>query len=138
MADRDTETPPTVSVLKAGLLCRCPRCGTGRLYATGGLGLTVAPKCESCALDLAFVDPGDGPAVFVIMILGFLMLGAALVIEFRYAPPLWVHIAVLGPLTLLLAVGLLRPLKGLLIAAQYRHKAGLGQLADRTVERRDL
>lgn len=62
------------------------------------------------------------------MILGFLMLGTALVVEFRFNPPVWVHAVVFAPLTLLTAVGLLRPLKGVLIAAQYQHKAGLGQV----------
>ena len=125
-----TEAPPP-SVVLAGVAGRCPRCGRGRLFARTGLGLTIAPRCEACKLDFAFVDPGDGPAVFAIMILGFVMLGAALVIEFRYAPPLWVHVAVLGPITLLAAIALLRPLKGVLVALQFRHKAGLGQLADR-------
>lgn len=130
-------TPVTGSPTLAGLRGRCPRCGKGALFAGSMLGLTVAPKCDTCGLDLAFVDPGDGPAVFAIMILGFLMLGTALIVEFRYNPPLWVHAAIFAPLTLLTAVGLLRPLKGVLIAAQYQHKAGLGQLQRPAPEREE-
>ena len=127
-------THPPVSPIMAGLACRCPRCGRGRIFTGNALSLTVAPTCDACGLDLKFVDPGDGPAVFAIMILGFLMLGAALVVEFRYNPPLWVHAAVFAPLTLLTAVGLLRPLKGVLIALQYHHKAGQGRLEGRLDE----
>jgi uncharacterized protein (DUF983 family) len=115
---------PTSSPVLAALGGRCPRCGQGHIFAGGLLSLTVAPTCDRCGLDLAFVDPGDGPAVFAIMILGFLMLGTALFVEFRFNPPLWVHVVVFAPLTVLAAVGLLRPLKGVLIGLQYRHKAG--------------
>ena len=127
-------THPPVSPIMAGLACRCPRCGQGRVLTGNAVSLTVAPRCTVCDLDLTFVDPGDGPAVFAIMILGFLMLGAALVVEFRYNPPLWVHAAVFAPLTLLTAVGLLRPLKGVLIALQYHHKAGHGRSEGRLDE----
>lgn len=118
-----------VSPIAAGLACRCPGCGKGRMMSGGMTSLTVAPRCEVCGLDLAFVDPGDGPAVFAIMLLGFLMLAAALVVEFRFSPPIWVHAVVFAPLTLVAAIGLLRPLKGLLIALQYHHKAGIGRLS---------
>jgi uncharacterized protein (DUF983 family) len=116
-----------ISPLAAGLACRCPRCGKGRLFA-GSLSLAVNERCANCGLELAFVDPGDGPAVFAIMLLGFLILGAALLVEFRLHPPLWVHVAVWTPVTLFVALGFLRPLKGLLIALQYHHKAELGRL----------
>ena len=66
-------------------------------------------RCESCELDLKFVDPGDGPAVFAIMLLGVLILGAALFVEFRLHPPLWVHFLIWAPVTLFVAFGLLRP-----------------------------
>lgn len=117
---------PQISPVAAGLGGRCPRCGRGPLFA-GPLSLGVRPRCESCGLDLAFVDPGDGPAVFAIMILGLVVLGAALILEFRVQPPPWAH-AVWLPVTILLAYGLLRPLKGLLIALQYHNKAEQGRL----------
>ena len=74
---------PTVSPLAAGLGCKCPRCGRGRLFA--GL-LKVREQCEVCGLDLARHDSGDGPAVFVILILGFVVVGLALWLELRYEP----------------------------------------------------
>jgi uncharacterized protein (DUF983 family) len=116
----------TISPYVAGLACRCPRCGRGRLFA-GSFSLAVDQRCESCGLEFGFVDPGDGPAVFAIMLLGFLILGSALLVEFRLHPPLWVHVVVWTPVTLFVALGLLRPLKGLLIALQYHHKAELGR-----------
>lgn len=121
------EQPAPVSPFAAGLSCRCPRCGRGDLFA-GLFSLDVRDACEGCGLKYKFVDSGDGPAVFAIMILGFVILGAALVVEFRFSPPLWVHAVLWVPITLLVAFGLLRPLKGLLIALQFKHKAAEGRL----------
>jgi uncharacterized protein (DUF983 family) len=108
-----------------GLKGTCPRCGQGKIFA--GF-LTVAPRCGKCGLDLGFADSGDGPAVFVSLIGGFLVLGAALWTELRYEPPFWVHLVIFLPLTLIVCLGLLRPLKGTLIALQYRNKAEQGRL----------
>ncbi len=105
----------------AGLKARCPRCGEGALFRSG---LILREKCERCGLDYAFADSGDGPAVFAIFILGFLVLVGALLLEFRVQPPVWVHVVLWGVLTPLLAFVLLRVLKASLIALQYRHKAG--------------
>ncbi len=113
------------SVALAGFKCRCPRCGVGPLF-TSMWSLDVAAKCPSCQLDLSFADSGDGPAVFAIMLLGFLMLGAALILEFKVGPPWWVH-AIWAPVTMGLALGMLRPMKATLIALQYRHKAEQGR-----------
>ena len=117
-----------VDPVRAGLKGCCPRCGEGRLF--DGL-LTVKPRCAACGLDYSFADAGDGPAVFLIMIAGFLVCGAALVVEMRYAPPLWVHAVLWLPLVLILTIGPLRPLKGLLIALQFHHKAAEGRLDGR-------
>lgn len=121
------ETP--VSPLRAGLACRCPRCGQGALFEPG-LTLTLREKCAHCGLDLKFADAGDGPAVFAILVLGFVVLGAALIVEFSLHPPLWVHILIWPPVTLLFAFGLLRPMKAVLVALQYAHKAEEGRLAN--------
>jgi uncharacterized protein (DUF983 family) len=123
MDDQDGHWGP-VSPLRAGLACRCPRCGEGRLFAGY---LTVAPRCEVCGLDLAHQDSGDGPAVFMILVIGFLVCGLALVVEVKYEPPTWVHMALWIPAILILTFGLIRPLKALMIALQYRHKAGDGE-----------
>jgi uncharacterized protein (DUF983 family) len=90
--------------------------------------LTLAPRCASCDLDYAFADSGDGPAVFVILIAGFVVVGAALVTEAMWRPPYWLHAALWVPLLLFLTLGLLRPLKGLLVALQYHHKAEEGRI----------
>lgn len=109
-----------VSPFWAGLRCRCPRCGTGRLYK--GL-LAVNDTCSNCGLDLKAEDSGDGPAVFVIFIIGPIAVGLAFWLEMAVSPPYWVHAALWPPLVLVGSILLLRPLKALLIAIQYRHKA---------------
>ena len=85
--------------------------------------VSVAPRCTVCGLDFAFADAGDGPAVFVTLIGGFIVLGLALIVELRYEPPFWVHAALFLPLTIVVCLGALRPLKGVLIALQYRNRA---------------
>jgi uncharacterized protein (DUF983 family) len=117
-------TPEPVSPLRAGLLCRCPRCGEGKLYS--GV-LTVRERCAVCGLDLRAQDAGDGPAVFVIFALGFIVMGMVAFVELKYEPPLWVHAAIWPLLTVAGAVALLRPLKAGLIALQYRHRASGGE-----------
>jgi len=104
----------------AGLRCACPRCGRGKLFR--GF-LTLPPRCEACGLDYGFADSGDGPAVFIMFIAGFIVVGAALVTEVLYHPPYWVHAVLWLPLILIVTLGLLRPMKGLMIALQYHHKA---------------
>ncbi|ADZ71815.1 DUF983 domain-containing protein [Polymorphum gilvum] len=118
---------PPQNPVKAGLAGRCPRCGEGRLF-TGFL--KTAPRCTNCGLDLEFADSGDGPAVFVIMLVGFVIVGLVLAVELAYQPPIWVHLVVWLPLTAILALAILRPLKGLMIALQYRHNAQEGRLDD--------
>ena len=114
---------PPISAVSTGLAGRCPRCGDGRMFQ--GF-LTLAPRCDVCGLDFSFADSGDGPAVFVSLIGGFIVLGAALALDMAYEPPIWVYIVFFLPLALIVCLGLLRPLKGLLIAAQYQTKAASG------------
>jgi len=109
----------------AGMRGRCPRCGEGRLFS--GF-LTLQPRCAACGLDFSFADAGDGPAQFVILIVGFIVAGGALVVEVAYSPPLWLHFVLWGPLVLILCLGMLRPLKGVLVALQYHHKAEVGRI----------
>lgn len=115
--------PP--SPLGVALACRCPRCGQGPLFS--GF-LTTTPSCSCCGLDYGFIDAGDGPAVFVIFIVGFVVIGLAFWLELTVMPPMWVHMVLWIPLTLILSFGLLRPLKALLIALQYQHRAAEGRL----------
>lgn len=113
-------TPPLSTTVLRGLAGRCPRCGEGRQFA--GF-LRIAPRCKRCGLDYSFADAGDGPAVFVILFAGFIVAGSALITEAVYAPPLWVHALLWGPLAVIVSLAPLRPLKGLLIALQYRFQA---------------
>jgi uncharacterized protein (DUF983 family) len=117
-------TPP--SPVLAGLACRCPRCGKGPLFQGY---LTPRPACTACGLDYGFADSGDGPAVFIMFIAGFILVGGALWVETAFEPPFWVHALIWPPLAAILCLGLLRPLKGLMIALQYHHKAEEGRLA---------
>ena len=110
---------------RAAVLGRCPRCGRGSLF--DGY-LTVAPRCSACGLDYANFDPGDGPAVFVILIVGFLVAGGALVVEVKFQPPYWVHAVIWLPAILILAFLFLRLAKSLLLVLQYKHRAGEGTL----------
>jgi uncharacterized protein (DUF983 family) len=109
---------PPVSLAHAAFACRCPRCGEGRLFT--GL-LSVRPSCPACGLDLSAQDAGDGPAVFVILFLGLIVVGLAAVVEIKFAPPLWLHMVLWTPLILGGAILMLRPLKAGLIALQYKH-----------------
>lgn len=121
-----TTSQPHTSTLYASLLARCPRCGKGPLFKNV---LELRDECSSCGMSYKFIDTGDGPAVFAIFILGFLVLGLALYVEFTYEPAVWVHIVLWGALTPLIALGLLRFLKAGLIALQYKNKAEEGRLA---------
>ena len=114
------------SVLAASLWGRCPRCGKGRLF--GGY-LKVARSCSSCGLDYTGFEAGDGPAVFVILIVGAIVAGGALLVEVAFQPPYWVHALIWGPALLILSLGLLRPLKAAMIVLQYKHKAEEGRPA---------
>ena len=116
---------PPVDPVKAGLAGHCPRCGQGKLFS--GF-LTVGKQCGNCRLDYAFADAGDGPAVFVILLIGFLVVGLALWAEVNYNPPLWLHFLIWVPMAIGLSLVALRLIKGVLIALQYRNKAAQGQL----------
>jgi uncharacterized protein (DUF983 family) len=112
----------------AGLLCACPRCGKGKLFR--GF-LTLRPRCDVCDLDYGFADAGDGPAVFIILFAGFVVVAAALITEVIYRPPFWLHAALWLPLILIVTLGPLRSMKGLLIALQYHHKAAESRFGTR-------
>ena len=111
----------TIAILK-GL---CPRCGQGHLF-DGYIALKK--QCSVCALDYAMFDAGDGPMVFGILIVGAIVCGLALWVEFTFQPPLWVHAVLWLPLICILTAIFLRLSKSALLVLQYRHKAGEGRL----------
>ena len=110
----------------AALAGKCPRCGSGRLYA--GI-LKLAPVCTACGLDLAKYDQGDGPAAFAIFFVGFVVTGGALWLELAYQAPYWVHMVIWPPVILILTLVSVRLLKSWLVAAQFRHDAREGQIS---------
>lgn len=111
--------------IKATLLGLCPRCGQGPLF--DGY-LSIASRCKHCGLDYAIFDVGDGATVFVILIAGFLVCAAALVVEVKYSPPYWVHALIWLPTVAILVLAGLRLAKSALMVLQFRHKAGEGRL----------
>jgi uncharacterized protein (DUF983 family) len=116
-----TETAAnSVSPFLAGITCRCPACGKGKLFRTF---LDVHAVCKTCGADLQSIDSGDGPAVFVIFIVGFVVVALAFWTEVTFSPPYWLQLTIWIPLILILSVGLLRPFKATLIALQFKHKA---------------
>jgi uncharacterized protein (DUF983 family) len=108
-----------VSPLAAGLRGRCPACGEGRLFA--GF-LSVRPRCQVCGADLSGQDSGDGPVAFIVLLVGAIVVFGALFAELAWAWPVWLHMLVWLPLTVLLVLAIMRPAKALLIALQYRHR----------------
>ena len=105
------------SPFATGLKCRCPRCGEGHLF----IGyLTPVSRCESCGADLSFAANTEGPAVFIILIVGFIIMGAAAAVEGLFHPPPFVHLLLWLPATVILSLALLRPFKATLIALQYQ------------------
>jgi uncharacterized protein (DUF983 family) len=114
---------PYVTSLK-GL---CPRCAAPTLYK--GLA-SFHPQCRACGLDYSSFNVGDGPAAFLIFIVGGLITGLAIWLELAAEPPFWVHILLWLPLTVVAVIGSLRVSKGLLLALEYKHRAREGRVAD--------
>jgi len=122
--DRKADLPLS-STVWSGMLGRCPSCHKGKMF--DGY-LTLAPRCNVCGQTFDFADSGDGPAIFVMLVTGFIIVGAALYVEVVYQPPYWVHAVVWGTVALVLPLLLLRSFKGVLIALQFQHKAEEGKL----------
>ena len=116
---------PPVDPFSTGLRGHCPRCGQGKLF--DGY-LKLKPRCAACGLDYAFAEAGDGPVVFVLLIVGFLVVGAALWMEVNFSPPMWLHFILWIPLAIGLGLALTRMLKGVLVALQYRNNARPGEI----------
>jgi uncharacterized protein (DUF983 family) len=117
--------PPTP--LAAGLGGLCPRCSARTLFNGP---LKFAPRCRACGLDIAAFNVGDGPAAFLILVVGAIVTGLALWLELAVGPPFWVHLLLWPVVTLALVIGLLRIGKGLLLALEYRNAAREGRIVD--------
>lgn len=116
---------PPLSPMKTGMAGKCPRCGRGALF-DGFLGLK--DQCPSCGMDFSIADAGDGPAVFVIFITGFVSVTFAFIMRFIFETPALLVLALAFVLTTVLTLGLLRPMKAVLFGMQYRNKAAEGRL----------
>lgn len=111
------------SLLRQSMACKCPRCGQGDLYQSG-LTVSLREACSSCGLDFTKNDSADGPAVFLIFVLGFLLVPLALAFDAVFSPPLWGHAILWTVVALGITLGALRPLKSFIIALQFKHRPG--------------
>jgi uncharacterized protein (DUF983 family) len=102
--------------IRRGFCGRCPNCGRGHMF---GRFLKVADRCEACGEELHHQRADDFPPYVVIAVVGHIVVGLALSIEMDFTPPTWVLFAICLPLTVGLAVGLLQPVKGAIIALQW-------------------
>jgi uncharacterized protein (DUF983 family) len=107
-------------LVPAALFGLCPRCGARTLFE--GLA-RFSPKCRACGLDLAQFNVGDGPAAFLTMVIGALVVGLALWVQLAFEPPFWVHVVLWVPLTAAAVVWGLRAGKAALLAAEYQRDA---------------
>lgn len=121
---------PRVSPAKVGLAGRCPRCGKGSLFQ--GF-LKIRERCSHCDLSFAFADPADGPAFFILCFGCLPAFAFTIILQARFDPPVWVHLVTSFPLLLLTCLPPLRPLKGWLVAMQYRYQAYEAGAADLAV-----
>ncbi|HEY8964138.1 MAG TPA: DUF983 domain-containing protein [Alphaproteobacteria bacterium] len=103
------------------LRCVCPRCGKGKLFKSD-FTLDVADHCDRCGLALAKNDSGDGPAVFLIFILGFSLVPLALLLDALFQPPIWVHAVLWTVIALGICGFTLRPAKALTIGIQFKYR----------------
>jgi uncharacterized protein (DUF983 family) len=112
---------PDLETLRQGLRCVCPQCNKGKLYQDG-FSMELRAACEERGLNFSKSDAADGPAVFLIFILGALIVPIAIAFEFAFSPQLWLHALVWGSLVIGLTIGMLRPIKSYVIALQYKHR----------------
>ncbi len=105
----------------------CPRCGARTLFS--GIA-TFSGRCRACQLDFSAFNVGDGPAAFLILIIGALITGLAIALELGASPPAWVHVLLWLPITLLAVAGSLRVSKAMLLALEYKNSAREGRIRD--------
>ena len=112
----DPSQLPTSAFFRVLLGC-CPCCGRGRMF---GAFLKVNDRCDVCGEELHHHRADDFPAYVVIFIVGHLLVPAVLYVETNFAPSYWTHLALWLPTTLILTLGLLQPVKGAIVALQWR------------------
>lgn len=112
--------PDKEPILKA-LKCVCPRCGQGKIFKNA-FSIKMNESCSECGLSFKGEDSADGPAVFLIFVLGFLIVPLALGLEFIVKIPLWAHVIIWGIAIFLLTFFSMRPLKAYVLALQYKYR----------------
>lgn len=112
---------PRPSVVRAGLRGLCPQCGLGRLFAGY---LTIAPRCSHCDADFAAADSGDGPAFFVMFLVGAIAVPIAFILNFGLGLGPLISLGGVGVLSIGLCLLLLPPAKALLFAVQWNQRGG--------------
>jgi len=111
--------------VQAALRGLCPRCGAPGLFA----GPTAfAGTCRACGLDFTAFNVGDGPAAFLTLILGAIVVGLAAWLQLRFDPPLWLQMLIWIPVTAIGTVFALRIAKAALLGAEYRNAAREGRI----------
>jgi len=121
-----SRTAAPTPLVPAALRGRCPRCEAGSLFEGW---VRFAPRCRTCGLVFDDFNVGDGPAAFLILILGGLVTALALFLQLAAHPPFWVHILLWVPITTLLVILCLRASKAALLILEYRHQAGEGRVS---------
>lgn len=116
--------PVAPTLTSAAVNGLCPRFGAKTLFV--GFA-TFALKCPSCGLDFSQFNVGDGPAAFLTLIIGTVIVAMAIALELTMHPPLWLHMAIWTPITALAVLGSLRVCKAWLLAAEYRNNAREGR-----------
>ena len=105
--------------VKRGFLGRCPNCGEGKLF---GKFLKVVDECAVCHEPFRHHRADDAPAYLVILIVGHIVVPSALWVEQLFHPPYWLAFSIWIPLTLILALGLLQPMKGVIVGWQWAQR----------------
>lgn len=116
-----------VNPIQAGLACKCPNCGQGRVFR--GF-LAFRTSCSACGADFTIADAGDGPAFFVMFAALIVIVPAAMIAQMAFSPPLWAHVVIWPPIVIGFCIALLRPFKATLFALQWRNKAGEAKFED--------
>ena len=114
-----------MSAIAAAIRGQCPRCGERTLFADW---VAFAPLCRNCGLDFSAFNVGDGPAAFLILIVGAILTAAAITVELMFEAPWYVHLVWI-PVGAALTIGGLRVAKAWLLAQEYRHRAREGRIA---------
>lgn len=121
MAGETPDTKGQPGMAEAALFGLCPQCGAKGLFAGT---TTFASKCNSCGLDYSRFNVGDGPAAFLTLIIGAVVVGLAFWVEVKFAPPLWLHAVLWIPFVVGATLWGLRVSKAALLGAEYRRSAG--------------